>query len=125
MSDFLRERSSSFFRGAERYFEEKDYALAAFSVEQAVQLILRDFLRSRLGDFPKTHVLKVLFDDCSKLCPSLFKVYADSELLVSNIENAYILTRYFDVEYSESEVRKMLQFYRDLGLELKNCDQPG
>jgi HEPN domain-containing protein len=120
--DFLRERSGAFFRGAEHYFEVKEYALAAFSVEQAVQLILKDFLRSRLGDFAKTHNLKILFNSCSKLCPSLAKFYDDSETLISNIEDAYIMARYFDKEYGESEVRRMLQFYRNLESELNKCE---
>lgn len=120
--DFLKERSGAFFRGAERYFEEKEYALSAFNVEQAVQLLLKNFLRSHLGDFPKTHSLKILFDDCSKLCPELSKVYDDSVSLISDIEDAYIMARYFDKEYDELEIEKMLQFYRDLTLELVKCE---
>jgi HEPN domain-containing protein len=115
-------RSMTFFRGPERHLDEKEYALAAFDVEQAVQLILMDFLGSRLGDFPKAHSLKVLFDGCSKLCPTLAKIYESSVTSVSNIEDAYIMARYFDKDYSEAEVRKMLQFYLDLVAELKKCE---
>jgi HEPN domain-containing protein len=120
--NFLRERSQAFFRGAKRYFEEKEYALSAFNIEQAVQLALKGFLQSRLGDFAKTHNLKILFEDCSKLCPSLAKVYAGSEILISNIEDAYIMARYFDKEYSASEVKVMLEFYETLVLELNKCE---
>ncbi len=119
---FLMERSTAFFRGAERYFEEKEYSLAAFNVEQAVQMILKDYLSTRLGDFAKTHSLKILFDDCSKLCPGLGRLYNSSVPLISLIEDAYIMTRYFDKDYRETEVSQMLQFYRDLREELNNCE---
>jgi HEPN domain-containing protein len=120
--DFLKQKSAAFFRGAERYFEDKEYGLAAFSVEQAVQLLLKDFLRAHLGEFTRTHKPTILFDDCSKLCPNLARLYDSSITLISSIEDAYIMARYFEKDYDEKEISKMLQFYRDLGKELDECE---
>jgi HEPN domain-containing protein len=120
--DFMRKRADAFFTGAEDYFEKGEFALSAFSIEQAVQLQLKYFLWSKLGDFPKTHKLSELFDDSSKLCSRLGEVYDQSVSLVSGIEDAYIMTRYFDKEYKKTEVEAMIQFYRVLVSELKKCD---
>jgi len=54
-AELLRERAENFLRNAERLAEEGIYDLAAFSVEQYRQLILKYKLLVRAGSYPRTH----------------------------------------------------------------------
>ena len=73
--DFLKQRAEDFYFTAKNLLEEKRYALSAFCTEQAVQLELKYFTGSRLGDSPKTHNLPELFRESIKLCPELKRVF--------------------------------------------------
>jgi len=119
--DFLKQRASDFSDMAQNLLEEKKYPLSAFCAERAVQLQLKYFIGSRLGDFPKTHSLLQPFRQCIKLCPDL-QVFSDKNTtLISHIEDAYVMSRYYDKEYEEVEIKEMLAFYADLLQMLERC----
>lgn len=121
---FLKERASGFYEVAVFLLEKGDYALSAFNIEQAVQLELKYFIWKRLGDFPKTHSLKTFFQECVKLCPALKELYESNVNLVGEIEDAYIMTRYYEKEYEEHEIKNMLSFSKILPDELqKRCKE--
>lgn len=86
------------------------YDLSAFHVEQAFQLYLKYILAKEIGYFPKTHSLYKLFKEISKLDSKFFSFYETNKiiLILKNVEDAYLLARYFPREYSKSEVTKML-----------------
>ncbi len=107
--EFLRDNADAFLRNAEKLLEDGEFKLVAFNSEQAVQLYLKYLIGSKLGDFPKTHSLKKLFRDAGSLCPELFKLFEENTPLIGDMEFAYIGARYFPTEYTESEVRQMLQ----------------
>jgi len=48
---FLRENAESFFRNAEYLYGQGEYNLAAFNVEQAMQLMLKYFLAVKVEIF--------------------------------------------------------------------------
>ncbi len=106
---FLRENAEEFWREAQRLFEEGRYKLAAFSVEQAVQLYLKHLLAEKCGDFPKTHSLKRLFYETRKFCPELFALFEEKSTVIGDLEMAYIGARYLPTFYTEPEVRAMLE----------------
>ncbi|MEM3386944.1 MAG: HEPN domain-containing protein [Nitrososphaerales archaeon] len=56
-AEVLRERAYSFLRNAKRLFEEKEYDLAAFNLEQFCQLLLKYKLLIRTGTYPRTYSL--------------------------------------------------------------------
>jgi len=66
--EFLKIRAQEFRDNAQLIMERDKFALAAFNIEQAVKLELKYFIGSRLGDFPRTHSLKTLFQECLKVC---------------------------------------------------------
>jgi HEPN domain-containing protein len=106
---------------AEKLLQDEKYALSAFCVEQAAQMQLKYFIGSRLGDFPKTHGLLRLFKECIKLCPELKEFSEKNTTLISHIEDAYVMSRYYDKEYEEAEVKEMLSFYVHLLPMLERC----
>ncbi len=119
--EFLKERAKGFYDVAVFLLDKRDYALSAFNIEQAVQLALKHFIGTTLGDFPKTHSLKTLFQECIKICPSLKDLYEANVNLIGEIEDAYIMTRYYETKYEEQEVRNMITFYAKLPGELEMC----
>jgi HEPN domain-containing protein len=121
--EFLKKKSEGFYRVADSLFNEKDFGLSAFNIEQAVHLGLKYFIGTRLGEFEKTHELRTLFRDSIKLCPELQTLYDSNIGLIGDIESAYIMARYFDTKYEESEVRKMLDFYEELTTALAKCEE--
>ena len=120
--DFLKRRADEFHDMSEKLLPEKKYAMAAFCIEQAIQFEMKYFIGARLGDFPKTHRLLTLLEECIKLCPELSRFSKkENATLVSHIEDAYIMSRYYDKEYREDEVKEMLDFYTSLLQALEEC----
>ncbi|RLI89634.1 MAG: hypothetical protein DRO65_03930, partial [Candidatus Altiarchaeales archaeon] len=90
MVEFLKENANAFYRNAKRLLNEQEYKLAAFEIEQSLQLYLKYFLARKIGDFPKTHSLKRLFEECIRFCPEIKKLFEDNINTIGDIEGAYI-----------------------------------
>jgi len=104
-------RKAEKFDSAARYFlSEGVYDLAAFHIEQTLQLYLKYILAKVIGYFPKTHSLTKLFRELSKIDEDFMRFYQENEIILKDIEDAYILSKYFPREYSESEVKALDRF---------------
>jgi len=115
-SEILRERAEAFLQNARRLFDEGVYDLAAFSLEQYVQLILKYKLLIKTGAYPRTHSLTRLLETLAKLTPQL-RVLLDEEknlLMLTKLEDAYIGSRYLPRRYGQTELRAMLRFVEDV-----------
>ena len=110
----LKRRALSFHKNAKRNIKEKEIDLAAFNTEQAAQLLLKYFLFTKAGDYPKTHSLKSLFREAIKILPKLKKLFEKNINLIGDMESAYIGARYLPFEYLEEEVREMIKFVEKL-----------
>lgn len=109
--DLLKERAYSFLRNARRLLEEGDYDLAAFSLEQFCQLLLKYELIVRTGSYPKTHSLLRLMRDLSKASGGSLDEFIENELiLITKLEDAYIGARYLPRRYEKKEVEELLSF---------------
>ena len=42
--------------------------------------------------------------------------------MISHIEDSYVMSRYYDKEYQEAEVKEMLNLYENLVDRLKECE---
>jgi len=109
-------RAESFIKDAMVDLERGDYDLAMFHIEQACQLIVKAKLLDLTGYFEKTHSLRRLLNDLSK-------VYRSEELrdfinknwsVLRNLEYAYIASRYLPEDFREEEVREALKVYEKL-----------
>ena len=111
--EFLKERAIKFLENSKYLQKKKVYDLAAFNLEQFCQLYVKYKLFLKIGDYPRTHSLKRLFNE-------LKKVFADKKRwnnfierhieTISNLENAYLTSRYLPMEFEKIEVEKMLKF---------------
>jgi len=104
----LAERAKKFEEVAKYLYRTEVFDLSAFNVEQALQLYLKFILAKELGYFPKTHSLTRLFNDLSKLDKAFLEFYEENEIIIKDIEDAYILSRYLPRDYSEKEVELMI-----------------
>ena len=115
-AEVLRERAESFLANAERLIEEGVYDLAAFSIEQYCQLILKYKLLLKTGTYPRTYSIIRLIRLLSTVSPSLGTLLEGENniLYLTKIEDAYIGARYLPRRYEESEVRGMLRFVKEV-----------
>ncbi|MDK2464468.1 MAG: HEPN domain-containing protein [Candidatus Korarchaeota archaeon] len=119
--EFLRKNADSFYRNARHLLEQGEYNLAAFNLEQSMQLMLKYLLASRLGEFPRTHSLRRLFREVKDLCPELWRFYEGNASVVGNMESAYIASRYYPMDFQDVEVRDMLSAYEEFLEVMKRC----
>jgi len=108
----FRERAGAFLDTARYNFQNKRYDLAAFNIEQAVQLYVKTRLLELTGEFPRTHNLVVLLRQLS----SVFKQKEVEEFVKNEMEtltklaDIYITARYYTREFYEAEVRSLFTF---------------
>jgi len=107
---FLKRRAQDFLENGKRNLEEKKFDLAAFNIEQSVQLFLKFVLFQKKGDYPKTHSLKFLFKEISEYIPELNKLFEKNIEIIGDLESAYIGARYLPMIFLENEVKKMIVF---------------
>jgi len=108
----FKERADAFLDTARYNFQNKRYDLAAFNIEQAVQLHVKTKLLELTGEFPRTHNLVVLLRQLS----SVFKQKEVEEFSKNEMEaltklaDIYITARYYTREFYEAEVRNLFTF---------------
>jgi HEPN domain-containing protein len=102
------DRAKKFEMAGEHFFKNGIYDLSAFHIEQAFQLYLKYILAKEIGYFPRTHSLSKLFKELSKIDKGFYDFYKKNEIILKDVEDAYILSRYFPREYSKEEVEKMI-----------------
>ncbi len=95
----LAKRSSEFMMTAKMQFEQGLYGLAAFSLEQALQLYLKHKLLLLGVKFPWTHsvrrLLELLTEAANERCRATVSYVMERYLMeLSVLEDAYITSRY-------------------------------
>ncbi len=115
--EILRERAFKFLKNAEHLIESGIYDIAAFNIQQFVELYLKYTLFKKVGDYPKTHSIKRLMKEIGKASG---KIDAIEEFMrenidrISNVENAYITSRYIPSEFEKIEVENMLKLAKKI-----------
>jgi len=108
----FKQRAGAFLDTARYNLQNKTYDLAAFNIEQAVQLYVKTRLLESTGEFPRTHNLVVLLRQLS----SVFKQKEVEEFVKNEMEaltklaDIYITARYYTREFYEAEVRNLFTF---------------
>ncbi len=119
--EFLKRNADEFLKNAKYLLNQGIYNLAAFNVEQAVQLLLKYLLAKKLGEFPKTHSIKRPIVEASSFCPKLAETLEEHVNVIGEIEVAYVTSRYYPMEFLESEVRNMLSVAEKIREEVEKC----
>jgi len=107
--EYLVERSRRFFETALMQIERGFYDLAAFSLEQSLQLFLRACLLKLGVDYPRTHSVRRLLELIAEVSGrgevrGLLQGFA---VELGALEDAYISSRYVGREYTREEVERL------------------
>jgi len=116
MEDFVKrliKRSERFFTNALRDFEEKEYDVAMFNLEQSLQLFLKAKILSKGIQFPKTHEIEKLIEFLSKIEKEI-KLNEKEKKVLKNLEQAYISSRYLPFSFSEEDVRDAIELVKKI-----------
>ncbi len=109
--EILKERAEKFLENGEYLLSKGVLDLAAFNIQQSVELYLKYKLFLLAGDYPKTHSIKRLLKEIGKVADKVDEVRHFMEENIdgiSNLENAYITSRYIPAEFERKEVENML-----------------
>lgn len=112
----LRERAYAFLRNAEQLYEQGQYDLAAFNVEQACQLLVKQRLLAKVGAYPRTRPLMSILRDLSRIAPEVKRMIEDPRnvVMITKLEDAYISSRCIPRRYEKLEVEEMLRFAKEV-----------
>jgi len=116
MEEFIKKlikRSERFFVNALRDFEEKEYDVAMFNLEQSLQLFLKAKILSKGIQFPKTHEIEKLIEFLSKIEKEI-KLDEKEKKVLKNLEQAYISSRYLPFSFSEEDVRDAIKLVKKI-----------
>jgi len=108
----FKERAEAFLDTALYNFHKEKYDLAAFNIEQAIQLHVKTKLLELTGEFPRTHNLVVLLKELS----SVFKGKEIEEFIKNEMESLtkmadiYITSRYYTREFYKQEIENLFSF---------------
>lgn len=96
--DTAHKKAGSFLQGASNYRGESDNAIAAFMLQQAVELTLRGLITALLGSCIKTHCLRELKKPLKRCAPEIEYLFSPDEAeenrLLVLLEKAYKESRY-------------------------------
>jgi len=111
-AEVLKDRAHSFLGNARRLFDEKEYDLAAFNIEQFFQLILKYKLLVKTGTYPRTHsMVRLLRELDSVAVGKNLASFIDTEIMnITKVEDAYIVSRYLPRRYEKREVELLIAF---------------
>jgi HEPN domain-containing protein len=115
----LLKRSRDFLETAEYQITKGFYDLAAFSLEQTLQLFLKAKVLAEGVDYPRTHSVRALLEILSEIVPenkkSKVKGVLENYLLeLGVLEDAYITSRYVMREFTKKEVEKLAKAVKEM-----------
>ncbi|MEM5777145.1 MAG: HEPN domain-containing protein [Candidatus Aenigmatarchaeota archaeon] len=96
---FLKKRAIDFLENGKRNLDEGKFNLAAFNLEQSLQLFLKFLIFQKKGDYPKTNSLKFLFKEISEYIKDFEKILKSNIEIIGDLESAYIGARYLPMEF--------------------------
>jgi len=122
-ASFLKEKAEAFLENAKYNISKKQWFLAAFHLEQVCQLYLKYYLFLKLRRYPKTHSLRNLLEGIGEVYnkkKDIKKIIKENANIISDLEQAYITSRYLPVEFFEEQVKNMERFTKKVIKFLKN-----
>ncbi len=104
----LLRRFEKFLRNARYDYENGDYDLAMFHIEQAIQLMVKAKLLDLKSFYERTYELRRLILELSEIYSGeeLKKFVEANEVVLRNLERAYVTSRYLYEEFFKEEVEE-------------------
>ncbi len=109
--EFLKERGKEFWERGFEDFQKKRYNLCVLDFEQAIQLWLKYLIALKTGDFPKTHYISELIEIVGEIynTKKLKNFYKKNLLSIKEIEDAYIVSRYYPRKFTKEEAEAVIK----------------
>ena len=108
------ERAEKFKKNAQFNFENGDYDLAMFHIEQACQLMIKAKLLDLKGYFERTHSLRKLLSEVIDVVEGVEEFLNKYKVVLRNLERAYITSRYYFEEFFKEEVEEAFKALEEL-----------
>ncbi|MCD6470613.1 HEPN domain-containing protein [Candidatus Bathyarchaeota archaeon] len=107
--EYLLERSRRFYETTLLQIDREFYDLAAFSLEQSLQLYLKACLLKLGADYPRTHSVRRLLELIYEITKhnSVKKLLNKFSVELGSLEDAYITSRYVSRSYSLEEIKRL------------------
>ena len=108
----FKEKANAFLDTAIYNFEKGRYDLAAFNIEQAIQLYIKTKLLELLGEFPRTHSLVALLRELSRVFKEeeVERFRKENIGMLTKLSDVYITSRYYTREFYKDEVKELIEF---------------
>lgn len=107
---FLKERAKEFWERGFEDLEKKRFNLAAFDIEQAIQLFIKYLIGIKIGEWSKTHyfsnLIKELYTAYQR--EEIIKFFKENEVFFSDLEDAYFTSRYLPKTFSENHIKSLI-----------------
>jgi len=117
-AEHLARRAEEFMRSAELQAGENMYALAVFSLEQALQLFLKSRLILQGVDYPRTHSIRRLLTLLAAVSQEhrswIDELLRRRSLEIAFLEDAYISSRYFLRDFGFEEYRRVREIVEEV-----------
>jgi HEPN domain-containing protein len=112
--DFLKRNALDFLKYAELLFNNQNYNLAMFSLEQSLQLALKYYLSELTGSFPRTHDIVDLLKKIVELTNNskLSEILKNDICTLDLLKEAYIASRYLPSNYDKEAVEKAMNLVK-------------
>jgi len=109
-------RTKAFLNRALDSLEAKDYDVASFLSEQAVQLYLKSLLLEELGDYPRTHSISTLLTILGKVekYKNVAKILEIKKREIRLMEDAYISSWYLVRKFEEEEAQTLIKLAKEI-----------
>ena len=116
----LLRRAYEFLEEAKEALMRSRFDLACFFAEQAAQLYLKAILLKVIGDYPKTHYVRILLsklvevivDEEKKL--KIIDFTKRNRAKLSELEDVYIMARYSTKSYGEDDAKELIELVENL-----------
>jgi len=112
----LLDRSKKFLDLAKYSIEKGDYDLAAFNLEQALQLYLKAEILKNGARFPHSHDLIELLEFLLKITKNetIQNILSEYSVELGSLTDAYIMAMYFIRKYTKDEAEKLLRTVEEI-----------
>ncbi len=113
------EKSKRYMEDSEDNYNKGYYDLSIFSLHQSIELFLKGILLSNKWDFPHTYNIRNLMEDIkidnNKKCIDIINNYINKYgIELSFISDAYITSRYFESNYNNNDVEKLIKIIKEI-----------
>ncbi len=107
------ERAEKFRKNAKFNFDNGDYDLAMFHIEQSMQLLIKAKLLDLKGYFERTHSLRKLLNELRDI-EGVEDFLKKRKVVLRNLERAYVTSRYYFEEFFKEEVEEAFEALEEL-----------